>query len=226
MVAQQTSRGRALKQVQAALSDPWREAIDLESRGQYRRARQRFTECLEARDVDAGDVHFHLGWCLEADGERAGAFAHYLQAAALAAGAPVVANATYRAASLALGDADFARATSLLERSREACASSVELRELGLHAAYWLGVCYEGENRVLDALELYDEAARSSEPRLRAEARYRRLQGLASLGAIEAAIRVAEQLIESDDGRDDGVARLAGLAAEERRQLLFALKEA
>jgi tetratricopeptide (TPR) repeat protein len=206
--------------------DAWREAIELESRGQYRRARERFTECLNARDVEAGDVHFHLGWCLEADGERSGAMTHYLQAAALATARPVAANATYRAALLALGDADLVQAMRLLERTREASASCVEVRELAPHAAYWLGVCCERDNRVLDALELYDEASRSGEPRLRAEARYRRLQGLASIGAFEAAIRIAEQLIESDDGRDDGVARLAGLAADERLQLLLALKEA
>ena len=221
-----TSRGRAVQRVQAALSNPWREAVELESQGQYRRARQRFTECLGARGIDEGDVHFHLGWCLEADGERSGAFAHYLQAAALSAAAPVVANATYRAAALALGDGDFARAMALLERSREASASSAALGGLRLHAAYWLGVCCERESRVLDALELYEEAAQSSEAGLRAEARYRRLQGLASIGAFDAALRVAEELIDSDDGRDDNVARLARLATEERRQLLFALKEA
>lgn len=224
-----------MKPVQAVLSkarpdcidiDPWREALELESQGQYRSARERLAQCLRTAGFDAANVHFHLGWCLEADGERSSAFAQYLQAAALAAEAPLVANATYRAALLALGDGDPAQALSLLERSREACASSVALRELALHAAYWLGVCCEGENRVLDALELYDEVAQSSEPRLRAEARYRWLQGLASIGAFEAAIRIADQLIESDDGRDDGVARLAGLAAEERRQLLFALEEA
>lgn len=224
-----------MKRVQAALpkaaadsldADPWRQAIELESRGQYRRARECFAECLKTREVDAGDVHFHLGWCLEADGERSGAFPHYVQAAALAADPPVVANAAYRAALLALGDGDLAQATSLLERTREEAASSVALRELALHAAYWLGVCHERENRVLDALELYEEVAQSGEPRLRAEARYRRFQGLASIGAFEAALRIADQLVESDDGSDDGVARLAALAAEERRQLRLALKEA
>ena len=215
-----------MQRVQAALSHPWREALELESWGQYRSARERFAECLETPDIDAGDVHFHLAWCHEADGDRSRAFAHYLQEAALAAGAPIVANATYRAASLALGDGDFSRAMPLLETSREACASSVALKDLGLHAAYWLGVCRECEDRVLDALELYDEAAQTSEPHLRAEARYRRLQALASLGAFEAALRVAAELIESDDGRHEGVARLAALAAEDRRQMLSALGEA
>jgi tetratricopeptide (TPR) repeat protein len=206
--------------------NPWREAIDLESRGQYRRARERFAECLKAGEADAADVHFHLGSCLEADGERSGAFPHYLQAAALAGDPALVANATYRAALLALGDGDLGQAMSLLERTRAACASADALRGLALHAAYWLGVCRERDDRVLDALELYAEAALSAEPRLRAEARYRRLQGLVSIGAFEAAIRIADQLIESDDASDQGVARLAGLAAEERRQLLLALKEA
>ena len=78
---------------------------------------------------------------------------------------------------------------------------------------------------MLDALELYDEAAQTSEPHLRAEARYRRLQGLAAIGAFDAAIRVAEELIESDDARHAEVTRLAGLAEEERRQMLSALAE-
>ena len=222
--------GSSLSRVQAAPTcidaSAWHDALELELRGQYVRASQRFTECLRVRDIDAGDVHFHLGWCLEADGDRSGAFAHYAQAATLSVSAAVVANATYRAASLAFGEGDCDGATPLFERSREACASSAALCALGLHAAYWLGVCHERESRVLDALELYGEAAQSSEPPLRAEARYRRLQALASIGAFDAAVRAAEELIESDDGRDDNVARLAGLAAEERRQLLAALKEA
>jgi Tfp pilus assembly protein PilF len=207
-------------------SNRWREAIELESRGQYRRARERFAECLKVRDVDAGDVHFHLASCLEADGERSAALPHYLQAAALAGEAALVANATYRGALLALDDSDVGQAVSLLERTRTACASADTLGGLALHAAYWLGVCRERDNRVLEALELYAEAARSDEPRLRAEARYRRLQGLVSIGAFEAALCVADELIASDDAGDQGVARLAGIAADERRQLLLALKEA
>jgi len=208
------------------VADPWRQALELEARGEYRRARERFADCLEAPGLDAGDIHFHIACCLDAEGERARAFADYLQAAALAVDAPLVANATYRAALLALGDGEGGEAMSLLQRTREACATSAALAAQTLHAAYWLGVCCEGEGRVLDALALYEEAARSSEPRLQAEARYRRLLGLASIGAFGPAIQVADQLIDSDDRRDDAIARLARLAAEEKRQLILALKEA
>jgi tetratricopeptide (TPR) repeat protein len=181
-------------------------------------------DCGNAQ-LDAAEVHFRLGSRLEAEGQASSALTHYLHAAELADG-PLVVSATYRAGLLALRCGDLAQATSLLDATRTAAGAHPAAKELAWHAAYWLGMCCELDDRVLEAIALYEDVARSGEPPLKAEARYRRLQALASIGELAGALQVADELIESDRGGDERIGLLAGLAAEEKRQLLRALEEA
>ena len=94
------------------------------------------------------------------------------------------------------------------------------------HAAYWLGICHEADGRILDAVGLYDAVGKSAEPRLGAEARYRQMLDLVSIGAFDAALGVASQLIGANDGGDERIAHLADLAARERNQVLLAWGDA
>jgi len=175
--------------------------------------------------LDAAEAHFRLGSRLEADGEASSALTHYLHAAELADG-PLVVSATYHAGLLALRCGNLAQATLLLQATRAAAPAHPATRELAWHAAYWLGMGCELDDRILEAVQLYDEVARSGEPPLKAEARYRRLQALAAIGAFDDALQVADELIESDRGGDERIALLVRLAAEEKRQLLRALEDA
>lgn len=168
-----------------------------------------------------------MGWCVEADrrdGEKA--LAHYLKAAELALTPPLVANANYRAGMLAFDAGNLPQAIELLEKARAIVASHPALQDLENHAAYWLGMCYEADRRILNAVELYDAVVQSAEPRLRAEARYRQMLGIVSIGAFDAALGVARDLMEADDGGDERIAQLADLAARERNQGLLALSDA
>jgi tetratricopeptide (TPR) repeat protein len=209
------------------VDDTWTDAMKLECAGQHRRAYERFRLCLEIPGLDRADVHFHMGWCLEAGrGDGESALAHYLQAAALALDPPLAANANYRAGLLAFDSGDLQRAILLLEKAREVAAPQPFLQDLTRHAAYWLGICCEADGRIMEATELYDTVTQSTEPRLRAEARYRQVLSLASIGAFEAALGVARDLIECDYGGDERIAQLADLAAQERDQILRALGDA
>jgi tetratricopeptide (TPR) repeat protein len=204
----------------------WRRALEFERSGRYRLACELMRDCLRMPHLDPADVHFHLGWCIEADGsDPLAALGHYMNAARLAPAGPLAVNAQYRAGLTALGTGNLDQAISLLESARAACATSPGLQDLQWHASYWLGVCHEADNRILAALDHYEDAARTQEPQLRAEARYRRLQGLLAIGSFTAALRAADELIDSstDDGR---IAQLVALAAEEKRQLLSARSHA
>ena len=209
------------------VGDAWTEAIKLEFAGKHSRAYERFQTCLEIPELDRADVHIHMGWCVEADrrdGEKA--LAHYLKAAELALTPPLVANANYRAGMLAFDAGNLPQAIELLENARAIVASHPALQDLDNHAAYWLGMCYEADGRILNAVELYDAVVQSAEPRLRAEARYRQMLGLVSIGAFNAALGVARDLMGADDGGDERIAQLADLAARERNQVLLALSDA
>ena len=209
------------------VGDAWTEALELEFAGQYSRAYECFQTCLEIPELDRADVYFPMGWCVEADrrdGEKA--LAHYLKAAELALTPPLVANANYRAGMLAFDAGNLPQAIELLEKARAIVASHPALQDLENHAAYWLGMCYEADRRILNAVELYDAVVQSAEPRLRAEARYRQMLGIVSIGAFDAALGVARDLMEADDGGDERIAQLADLAARERNQVLLALSDA
>jgi tetratricopeptide (TPR) repeat protein len=205
----------------------WSRALEFERSGNYRLARERLDECLADRTLDAADVHFHLGWCLEAEGkDPESAIAHYAQAAASAVDAALAINARYRAGLLALKEESYEQATALLEAARKATAASPGMLDLDQHIAYWLGVCFEADGRLLAAIALYDEVGRDGTPLLRAEARYRRLQALVSIGDFDAALQTAETLITSSRDGGERITQLAQLAAEEKRQLLLARTDA
>jgi tetratricopeptide (TPR) repeat protein len=209
------------------VGDAWAEAIELESAGQHRRAYERFQRCLEMPELDRADILFHMGWCIEADhGDVEVALAHYLKAAESALDPPLMANANYRAGLLAFDAGRLPQAIALMERTRTIVASHPALQDLDNHAAYWLGICYEADGRILDAVGLYDAVGKSAEPRLGAEARYRQMLGLVFIGAFDAALGVARDWIRADNGGDERIAQLADLAARERNQVLLALADA
>lgn len=209
-----------------AAFDLWAAVLDCERRGQYRRASDLLRDCLRQPALDQADVHFHIAWCLEAlNTDLDTAFAHYLKAAESATNAQLRSNARYRAALLAYARGDRALATPLLEAVCDAAAIEPGFRTLAEHALYWLGMCREGEERVLDAVALYEEVARKSGTALAAEARYRQLQCQLAIGDFGAALTTVDRLVGLDDG-SDRVAQLVRLAREERRQVLQALAHA
>jgi tetratricopeptide (TPR) repeat protein len=146
------------------IGDAWAEAIELECAGQHRRAYELFQSCLEIPELDRADVLFHMGWCVEADhGDLEVALAHYLEAAESALNPPLMANANYRAGLLAFDAGRLPQAIALIERTRAIIASHPALQDLDSHAAYWLGICYEADGRILDAVGLNDAAGKSAE---------------------------------------------------------------
>jgi tetratricopeptide (TPR) repeat protein len=137
-----------------------------------------------------------------------------------------MANANYRAGLLAFDAGRLPQAIALIERTRAIIASHPALQDLDDHADYWLGICYEADGRLLDAVELYDAVGKSAEPRLGAKARYCQMLGLVLIGAFDAALGVARDLIRADNSGDERIAQLADLAARERNQVLLALADA
>jgi tetratricopeptide (TPR) repeat protein len=209
------------------IGNAWADSIELEGAGQHRRAYEHFQSCPEIPELDRADVLFHMDWCLEVDhGDMEVALAHYLEAAGLALNPPLMANANYRAGLLAFDARRLPQAIALMEKTCAIVASHAALQDLDKHAAYWLGISYEADGRILDAVELYDAVGESAKPRVGAEAWYRQMLGLVSIGAFDAALRVASQLIGADDGGDEGIAHLADLAARERNQVLLAWGDA
>lgn len=165
----------------------YHQALALEHEGRYAEALQLFERCINDPAFDAGDIHFHCGWCLENERQVGEAVQHYAVAAELTRLPSCRINCYFRSGWILLHQKNHEIAAEMFRRAID-CGDVADVRdETYCHALYWYAVCLEAQARYIEALTWY-RCAETTSPLLAPESRLRQIMCLVHIGRYEEAL--------------------------------------
>ncbi len=173
------------------IKTPYEIGIKFEQAGYYQIAYSFFKDCMYNQQVDLGDLYFHCGWCVEnlSAVRKNVAIENYLLAGKLALDDSCKANGYFRAGWIFMHLNQNRNAINCFLNSIKFSKDNQSTTELYSDSLYWCAVCFERENRIIDAIGYYRKVKENSE-RLNPESRYRELMCLIAIGSFTESLEI------------------------------------
>lgn len=173
------------------IQTPYEIGIKLEQAGYYQVAYSFFKECMQDSRFNLGDLHFHCGWCIEnlKTVRKNVAIGSYLLAGELAPDDTCKANGYFRAGWIFMHLNQNKNAIDCFLNSIKFSKDNQSTDELYSDSFYWCAVCFERENRIIDAIGYYRNVKEISK-RLNPESRYRELMCLIAIGSYTESLEI------------------------------------
>ena len=175
------------------IKTPFEIGIQLEKAGYFQLAYSYFKDCMPHQKFDLGDIYFHCGWCAENLNyiEKNTAIENYLQAGKLSLDTSCRANGYFRAGWIFMHLDKNKNAINCFLNSIEFSKDDLSTTELYSDSLYWCAICFERENRIIDAIGYYRKVKENSK-RLNPESRYRELMCLITIGSYTESLEICQ----------------------------------